>query len=78
MMTGTLGMIMWLMMALMTAGMAGGAITWATQRPRRHTAHQHQLPDPAGTGASPAATSSPQPDDGGQRRAGSTTSGFTG
>ena len=43
MMTGTLGMVMWVMMGLMMAAMAGGAVTWARRRTRRHTP---QRPEP--------------------------------
>ncbi len=47
MMTGTLGVIMWLMMGLMIAAMTGGAIAWAKRRTRRHAA---QRPEPQGPG----------------------------
>ena len=40
MMTGTLGIVMWLMMGLMIAGLAGATITWAKRRLRRQTAQQ--------------------------------------
>lgn len=36
MMTGTLGIIMWLIMGLMIAAMAGGAITWVKRRGPPH------------------------------------------
>jgi hypothetical protein len=41
-MTGTAGVLMWLMMALTTVGMAGGVIAWARRRladrpPRSHS-----------------------------------------
>jgi len=42
-MTGTAGIVMWLTMAAMIAGMGGGAIAWATRRLRRQTGQrQHQ------------------------------------
>jgi LPXTG-motif cell wall-anchored protein len=34
-MTGTTGIIMWLMMAVMVAAMAGGALVWAKRRWRK-------------------------------------------
>jgi hypothetical protein len=40
MMTGALGVVMWLMMGLMIAAMAGGAITWARRRLRRQATRQ--------------------------------------
>jgi hypothetical protein len=53
-MTGTLGTAMWLMMALMIVGMAGGAIAWAKRRIRRQTAPQPQ-PQPPMTVPAPLA-----------------------
>ena len=43
MMTGTSGIIMWLMMGLMIAASAGAAIAWARRRTRRQTG---QRPEP--------------------------------
>ena len=48
MMTGALGVVMWVMMGLMIAAMAGGAITWARRRPRRQASRQ---PGPPAHGA---------------------------
>ncbi len=50
MMTGALGAVMWVMMALMITGMAAGAITWARRRPRGRDAQRPQ-PDSTGDGA---------------------------
>jgi hypothetical protein len=49
MMTGALGVIMWLMMGLMIAAMAGGAITWARRRPRRQASRPPEPPAPGET-----------------------------
>ena len=54
-MTGTAGIIMWLMMGLMIATMASGAITWAKQRLRRQGAQRSQLQAPRGRCAPPLA-----------------------
>ena len=43
MMTGTLGIMMWLMMGLMIAASAGAVIAWVRRRTRRQTS---QRPEP--------------------------------
>jgi hypothetical protein len=53
MMTGTPEIFMWLMMGLMIAAMAGGAITWAERRLRQRTAQQPQPQAPGGQRAPP-------------------------
>jgi len=45
MMTGTLGVVMWLMMGLMIAGI-GGAIAWVRRRPRERAAQRPQPQPP--------------------------------
>jgi hypothetical protein len=45
-MTGTAGIIMWLIMGLTIAAMASGAITWAKQRLQRQSAQRPQLQAP--------------------------------
>jgi hypothetical protein len=52
MMTGALGAAMWVMMGLMIAAMAGGAIAWARRRLRRQTVLPAQ-PEPPGDSARP-------------------------
>jgi hypothetical protein len=46
MMTGALGVVMWLMMGLMIAAMAGGTITWARRRLRRQATRAPGLQAP--------------------------------
>jgi len=46
MMTGALGVVMWVMMGLMIAAMAGGAITWARRRLRRQASRPPGPPAP--------------------------------
>lgn len=52
MMTGAAGVVIWLMMGLMVAAMAGGAIAWARRASRRHAT---QRPEPQGSRATRAA-----------------------
>ncbi len=46
MMTETLGVVMWLMMGLMIAGIGGGAIAWVRRRPRERAAQRPQPQPP--------------------------------
>jgi putative membrane protein len=46
MMTGTLGLLMWLMMIVMLVGVAAGGITWALRRLRGRPAASNPPPPP--------------------------------